>query len=126
MNGDHPKVLVVDDEKDVRDLAEYFLSNAGYKMILAEDGQQAFKLYSENKDTIDVIVSDVQMPLMNGMELYKKVREIDHVPFVFITGSGEVDLLTKDYLVLCKPLNFDKLPEILNSVIVNHDVNLYK
>lgn len=66
------KVLVVEDEKSLRDLLKIGLSNPGYKIFLAENGEEAKSVL--NKKAIDIVVTDFEMPKMNGLELIKFLR----------------------------------------------------
>src|SRR5947209_3793876 len=67
-----PLVLAVDDSEDLRDFYEMALSSAGYSVVLATDGQQALEMARELRP--DVIVTDVSMPVMDGLELLVRLR----------------------------------------------------
>lgn len=67
-------VLVVDDDFVVRDLLEQVFSQAGYPVRIAENAEDALKVLSEDKDSIQVIFSDMDMPGMNGLELCRQIR----------------------------------------------------
>ena len=67
------KILVADDEKEIRDLLEIYLLNEGYKVVKAKDGQEALDII-ENED-VDLLVLDIMMPNMNGYEFAKELRE---------------------------------------------------
>ncbi|WP_279051815.1 response regulator, partial [Intestinibacter bartlettii] len=60
------KILVADDEKEIRDLLEIYLLNEGYKVVKAKDGQEALDII-ENED-VDLLVLDIMMPKVNGIE----------------------------------------------------------
>ena len=64
------KILVADDEKEIRDLLEIYLINEGYKVIKAQDGQEALDII--DKEEIDLLVLDIMMPRVNGIEVCKK------------------------------------------------------
>ncbi len=83
-------ILLVEDDESVRSLLSTVLKNLGYSVLEAADGKQAVDLYSLEKDNIDLIVSDVIMPKMNGMELYRKLRDFDK-PFKILMMSGHTD-----------------------------------
>ena len=72
------KILVADDEKEIRDLLEIYLINEGYKVIKAQDGQEALDII--DKEEIDLLVLDIMMPRVNGIEVCKKIRETKNIP----------------------------------------------
>ncbi|MEI8176447.1 MAG: response regulator, partial [Candidatus Omnitrophota bacterium] len=66
------KILIVDDEKDMRDALAYRLKGSGYEVIMAENGAQGLELAS--KEHPDLIVLDMMMPVLNGFEAYKQIK----------------------------------------------------
>ena len=84
------KILIVDDEKSIRDALSDILSEEKYEILTAEDGEAAWKILDGEK--IDLVLCDIKMPKMDGMELLSKVSEegID-VPFVMISAHGTID-----------------------------------
>ncbi len=107
------RMLVVDDEKSVRDLLAEYLNEYGYEVTCAENGQDALKIYKE--EHFDIILSDLNMAPMNGLELLNKVKEIDSdAIFIMITGypsiSSSIEAIKKgarDYIT--KPFNIDEI-----------------
>lgn len=84
------KVMIVDDEVDILDLLEYNLEKEGYKVIKAMDGEEAVKLAKEHKP--DLILLDIMMPRMDGIETCRQIREIKgmkNVFIVFLTARSE-------------------------------------
>ena len=75
--GGEETILVVDDEKIIRDLVKRLLSNASYTVLLAESGAEAVEIYREQGDKIDLVILDIIMPEMSGQETYERLREID-------------------------------------------------
>jgi two-component system alkaline phosphatase synthesis response regulator PhoP len=110
-----PKILVVDDEKDLLDLIEYNLIREGYLVYKAENGVEALK--AARSVVPDLIILDVMMPRMDGMELIELIKKDDglkHIPVIFLTAKAdeqsEVRGLEKgadDYIV--KPVTSGKL-----------------
>ena len=86
------KVLIVDDDEGFREALAYEFDRRGYSVRSAADGDQALVLVKENK--FDLILSDVQMPNKNGVQLLDDVRKLnDHIPvFMFITGFADLSL----------------------------------
>lgn len=84
------KILVVDDEKSIRDALSDILSEEKYEVLTAEDGEDGWSKLEQEK--IDLVLCDIKMPKMDGMELLSKVSEegID-VPFVMISAHGTID-----------------------------------
>jgi DNA-binding NtrC family response regulator len=89
------RVLVVDDEKNIRDLLRMTLTKAGYEVLEAEDGAKAVEILrqDDNPLMVDVITCDIRMPKMNGVEAIAFFRkEFPSVPVVVITGFPETEL----------------------------------
>lgn len=87
------KILVVDDEERVRKLVKDFLSIKGYTVLEAGDGQQAVEVFLEDK-SIDLIILDVMMPVMDGYEALKTIRRYSRVPVIMLTArTAEEDEL---------------------------------
>jgi len=85
--SDKQTILVVDDSSSVRNLVEFVLDADGYKVLQAEDGQQAWNLLQRMKPSL--VLTDCDMPNMTGMELLKKIREhdrFDDVPVILLTA----------------------------------------
>ena len=83
-----PRVLVVDDEPDAVELLQAFLASKGYEVITAQDGEEA--LHKVKEERPHLILLDVRMPKMNGLEVLKQVREIDReVGVIMVTAVNE-------------------------------------
>ncbi|KZE49022.1 two-component system response regulator [Brevibacillus parabrevis] len=86
--GDHPAtILIVDDEERIRRILRMYLENAGYVVDEAEDGFAALKLVKQID--YDLIILDLMMPGMDGIELCLRLRETDPVPIVIVSARGE-------------------------------------
>lgn len=83
----YEKVLVVEDESDIRELLELHLLKEGYKVFTAKDGEEALEIF--NKEKIDIALLDVMMPKVNGFKVIKSIREVSDIPIIFITARGE-------------------------------------
>ncbi|NQZ77384.1 MAG: sigma-54-dependent Fis family transcriptional regulator, partial [Ekhidna sp.] len=84
------KILVVDDEKSIRDALSDILTEEGYEVITAEDGEVGFSRLQEEK--VDLVLCDIKMPKMDGIELLGKVSdEAIDVPFVMLSAHGTID-----------------------------------
>lgn len=82
------RLLIVDDEPDLREVLQMILADLDAEVLTAENGVEALAILQKQK--IHAVVSDINMPLMNGLELLKEVRQSGlDVPFVFVTAFGE-------------------------------------
>ena len=118
------RVLVVDDEADVRKAVRLTLVKAGLDVVEAEDGEKAIKEIrsADNPVMLDAIVCDIQMPKINGLEATAFFRkEFPSVPVIIMTGHPQINDATElmkqgvvDYLM--KPI----APEKLTEVVVKH------
>lgn len=89
--GGTETILVAEDEEALRDLAKDVLDELGYTVLLAKNGEEAVKIYSENRDRIDLLLFDVVMPRMGGSEACEQIRAMtgddgSEVPLIFMTG----------------------------------------
>ena len=82
-------ILVADDERDIRELVAYRLSRAGYTVIQARDGEEAYQLAAAGQD-LDLAVLDVMMPRLNGLDLTFRLRQSPltaHLPVLLMSAS---------------------------------------
>ncbi|MGD0265625.1 MAG: response regulator [Candidatus Methylomirabilota bacterium] len=115
--GAMPRVLVVDDEPDAVYLLQEFLVAKGYEVLTASDGEEALRKVKEERP--HVMLLDVRMPGMNGLEVLKRVREMDHEVGVIMvtavneeeTGHQALQLGAFDYIT--KPFDFTYLERSL-------------
>ena len=114
-NNDNGKygILVVDDEKELCNRIKRELNKEGYKTTVAYTGEECIDYFKNNK--VDVLIADVRMPMMNGLEMLEQCREItsDFVSII-ITGHGDYETAKKAlkldaYDYLKKPLSLDEL-----------------
>lgn len=85
---DSVKVLMVDDEARMRRLVKDFLAIKGYRVIEAEDGEQAVDIFFKEKD-IGLVILDVMMPKMDGWEVCRTLRRYSQVPIIMLTARSE-------------------------------------
>jgi len=84
------RVMVVDDEENIRDVLSSYLTSLGYGVETANDGEDALKKFK--RGSFDLIISDLLMPTIDGLELLKKVRDQDReVIFLMITGYPSIE-----------------------------------
>ncbi|MCC7203171.1 MAG: response regulator [Nitrospirae bacterium] len=83
-------ILVVDDDEDILDLIERHLSNRGYEVLTAYDGEQAISLLEKLR--FDLVITDLTMPKFDGMAVLKRAKEKDpNIEVVILTGHGTMD-----------------------------------
>lgn len=82
-------ILIVDDESRMRKLVKDFLIQKNFKVIEAENGEVAIKLFEEKKDKIDLILLDVMMPKLDGWSVLRQIRQNSNVPVIMLTARGE-------------------------------------
>jgi len=80
-------ILVVDDEKEIRELIEIYLKNEGYNVITVEDGMQALEALKKNE--IHLIILDIMLPNIDGIQICKRVREYLDVPIIMLSAKRE-------------------------------------
>ena len=82
------KILMVDDEARMRKLVKDFLTNKGFSVVEAGDGEEALEIFFAQKD-IALILLDVMMPKMDGWEVLKTIRKYSKVPVIMLTARSE-------------------------------------
>ncbi|NQV33883.1 MAG: response regulator transcription factor [Phycisphaeraceae bacterium] len=90
------RVLIVDDEEDIRELVELYLGRDGYDILTCETGEQALEI--ARTDSLDLMVLDLMLPGINGLDVCKKLkanRKTESIPVVMLTAKGEdADVVT--------------------------------
>ncbi len=121
------RVLVVDDEQQVRDLLCSFLVDKGYEVLQASDGEQAMELLK--REMPDLLFLDVHMPGSSGLDVIRRIREMNSViPVVMITG-GEDDKIAVDLLLegatdfVRKPLRLAYIGRVVEACLSKRRAN---
>ncbi|MBE5855313.1 MAG: response regulator transcription factor [Lachnospiraceae bacterium] len=83
------RILIVDDEARMRKLLRDFLTKADYEVIEAENGQQALDIFYQEMNTIDLILLDVMMPIMDGWQVCREIRGYSKVPIIMLTAKSD-------------------------------------
>jgi len=117
------KILVVDDSNSIRDMVSFTLKSAGYDTIEARDGQQG--LSKAKSDSFDLVISDVNMPIMDGITLCSELRKLPSfkfTPVLMLTTESSVDMKMRGKAAgatgwLVKPFNPEKLLATIKRVI---------
>ena len=119
------KILVVDDEENIREIITEFLDTLGYNVISARDGEEALRMCT--KYSFDLVITDIRMPKLNGLKLLQMLKQIfPTLPVILMTGyqpskSQEEAMTTKADAYLLKPFSLSSLRDILLKVIKRYD-----
>ena len=110
-NGKH-LILIADDEREIRDLLRILLEKEGYRVLEAADGYAAVETVRNAPTELSLIILDIMMPSLDGIEAARQIREYTDAPILFLTarssdsdktsayGSGGDDYITKPFLAL--------------------------
>jgi CheY-like chemotaxis protein len=118
-------VLLVDDEVMIRNLVRLSLQSAGFQVISAADGIEALALSRNYPGLIDVLLTDVDMPKMDGISLAERIKtERPGIRVVVMSGrlSGPVLVNDVEITVLGKPFSKQTLVQVIQSFFVSHGV----
>lgn len=113
-------ILLVDDEEDIRDVLGITLADMGYTILPAENGKAALDIFQKEQPAI--VLTDIKMPIMDGIELLRQIKRINpETEVVMITGHGDMDLAVKSLKYkasdfITKPINVDALEIALKRV----------
>ena len=110
------KILIVEDEANIRELLRLYLEREGYTVLEVENGVEGIKKWKSDKP--DMLLLDVMMPVMDGWEVCREIRAESDVPIIMLTAKGEtadrvsgLEMGADDYIV--KPL---EMPEVIARV----------
>jgi signal transduction histidine kinase len=120
-SGGTETILVAEDEEALRWLVKDILESLGYEVLLADDGKSAVEVFVKNRERIDVLLMDLVMPRMSGLEAYEQIQRLrPNLPLVIMTGysSDSVHCFERfDGLVLQKPYNIESLGGIIREAL---------
>lgn len=123
IRGGSETILLVDDEQTVRDIGKKILDAHGYSVITANDGMQALEIYSDRGAAIDLIILDYVMPVMDGVNCTKKIKEINPTTKILLTSGHSVSSLDDVYIqthangFIEKPFNANHLLTKIRQVL---------
>jgi CheY-like chemotaxis protein len=123
--GDPPQrtVLVVDDEESVRETCRQVLELSGYKVLVAEDGIEALRIFREHSEIVACVLLDLRMPRKNGEETLNELRQLNaKLPVIMFSAYADDDTLQRLKeeglsAFVPKPYRLDKLVSKLNGLL---------
>ena len=121
-----PKILVIDDEKNIRDGIKKSLEYEGYEVVTAENGEKGIDIVY--KGGIDLVITDLKMPEKTGEEFLHDILEFDkHIPVIILTGHGNIETAVDmmrlgAYDFMTKPFNIDKMLLIIARALENKNI----
>ena len=127
------RILIAEDEKNIREGLAEFLTDCGYQIYQAEDGQQGLEIFINEK--IDLALLDIKMPYMTGIELLKEIRKTSDIPVLFLTAYNDEDYKLQAFSALVdgyieKPFSLRLVEVRIEALIKKHykskDVFQYK
>ncbi|NTV49128.1 MAG: response regulator [Geobacteraceae bacterium] len=116
-------ILLAEDEEQVKLIATIMLKEMGFHVLDAANGKEALELYLQNAADITLVVTDMGMPVMNGYDLFYKLKQLNpQLPIIISSGFGEGDIVSKIPSeeiagMLNKPYRFEQLREVLRCVV---------
>jgi two-component system cell cycle sensor histidine kinase/response regulator CckA len=123
VKGGTETILIVEDDKQVRSLLKEILTNAGYHIIEAVDGDDAVEVFQKNKDNVHLLILDVIMPKKNGKEVYNEIKKVrSDMKVIFISGYS-ADIIYKKGILevgmnfISKPVSPDDLLTKVRNVL---------
>ena len=119
------KVLIIEDDEGIADFLRLELEHEGYSVLYAADGRSALELFEH--DTPDIILLDIMLPQLNGLEVLRRIRKKSCVPIIMLTARGEtfdkvsgLDSGADDYLA--KPFEIEELLARMRAVMRRNEV----
>jgi len=118
-------LLFVEDEIKIREQSSKVYSKLFHKVYAAKDGQEAFDIFLKKQDHIDVVVTDINMPKLSGIDLAKKIEKISNVPFIITSAYTDtqhlldaIGLGIKKYII--KPITLNNIVQDIEEIVVEH------
>jgi len=127
--GKSETILVAEDEPALQTLITTLMEQLGYKALIATNGEEAIRLYLENRDMIRAVLLDLVMPRMGGYEAYSKLRALgSHTPVILVTGyttepAGLEAPEENDFGLLRKPYSISELAQKIRDALERNGVN---
>ena len=111
-------ILVIDDERVVRDMLSTALERFGYSVLVAPDGRAGLDLYRERGEEVSLVLLDLCMPGLSGVEVLAQLREMDpQLRVAVLTGYVEEYQVPNDVELVYKPFSLDELVDLVRRLL---------
>jgi two-component system, cell cycle sensor histidine kinase and response regulator CckA len=115
----HGTVLLAEDRGDLREMLAEILTRNGLHVLVAFDGENAIEIASETEENIDLVVSDVMMPRMNGPDAVRRIRvSRPTVKAIYLSGYTELGIAEENDILIAKPVTPEALMQAINNCLV--------
>jgi len=121
-------ILYAEDEKDLREVTHQILKGFTKKQFVASNGAEGLELFKQHENEIDLIITDVNMPVLNGLEMVKEIKKINiNIPIIVATAFSNKEYLLEaidigiDKYVL-KPIDVAKLLQVMSQSLLYHEL----
>ena len=122
------KILIVDDEEEIRNLIKDFLVKDNFEVYQASNGREALDKLSEKERMFDLVILDIMMPGMDGLEVIKTIRKTSNIPVIFLTSKNEeidkvlgLEIGADDYIT--KPFNPREMVARIKAVLRRSEIH---
>lgn len=120
------KIVIAEDEPDIRELIAFTLRFAGHEVITAGNGQEGFDLTKQERP--DLVLLDVRMPKLTGYDACRKIKadpELGHIPVIFLSAKGQESEIAQGFAAgadeyLLKPFAPDQLTERVKAILADY------
>lgn len=122
-SSDFKKVLVIDDERNIRELIEEILSESGYQVVTAKNGQEGIDIFIKERGQFDLAILDIIMPELDGKACFFEIKKVNpHIKVLLTSGFSKSNV--KDELIkqgadayISKPFNIDAFLKIVQRIL---------
>ncbi len=120
-------ILLVDDEEGIRNVLNITLTHAGFRVLLAPDGDQGLVVFKDKKP--DIVITDIKMPGIDGIELLRQIKQVSpETEVIMITGHGDMDLAVKSLQYeaadfITKPIDSEELEISVDKAVDRISIN---
>ncbi|NWF35184.1 response regulator [Mariprofundus sp. KV] len=125
------RILLADDNVELREMFRDFLHLLGYQVTTASDGHQALKIYRAEDHNFDLLISDIIMPRIGGIELVETIRSKNkQLPVILMSGFSDIDMESScshlNASFIAKPINFEALEQMLQNIDTVYCNQIYR
>ena len=121
-------ILYAEDEKDLREVTHQILKGFTKKQYIAQNGQEGLELFKQYENEIDLIITDVNMPILNGLDMIKEIKKINlNIPIIVATAFSNKEYLLEDIDIgvdkyVLKPIDIAKLLQVMSQSLIYHEL----